>query len=145
MSNLAHKYETSNPEPQLQILPASSGLPPYMESWFALVKLNGTPRIVMVDDISDRTGFVYMKCILMGCGTVVWLEESNLLSWVFPPAPLPKPCAIKLYDYVRLVNHEKAFIVDIQGDLITVITEDERLLGLARWDVLRVLGNASVS
>jgi len=141
---IARKYEQhKHQDPQLRILEAASTTPPGHESWFAVVKINSVPRIVLIDDIADRTGFTYVKCILMGCGTTVWVEESNLVMWVWAPSKLPKPCKIQLYDFVRLVSDETAFIIDIQGDLITVVTDTEHVLNLARWDVLRVLGSTS--
>ena len=137
---IARKFEQHKSAPQLKIVePAIATTPPGHESWFAVVRLNGVPRIVMIDDIQDRTGFTYIKCILMGCGTVVWVAESCLIMWVFPPSELPKRSDIAKYDYVRLVNGQTAFIIEIQGDLITVITEGDDVLQLARWDVLRVI------
>lgn len=139
---IARKYQTTQP-PQLRILEAAATTPPGFDSWYAVVKIAGEPRIVLIDDIADRTGFTYVKCILMLSGNVVWVEESNLLMWVWPPAQLPKPCPIRLYDYVRLTSGKRAFILDIQGDLIRVVTEDEHVLQLARWDIVRVINGGS--
>lgn len=137
---IARKFEAHNPDPQLTVVTQ----PPRCESWFAIVRINNLPRIVMIDDVSTRDGFTRMKCLLMGSGTIIWVDESCLLQWVWPPTNLPKPVSFKLYDYVRLTTHEKAFIYDIQGDLIGVVYEDGTHATLARWDVLRVLCEANV-
>lgn len=117
--------------------------------WYAIVNLAGIPRIVCVEDWRiGAGGFTYVKCRMMLSGDTVWLEQSNILQYVYPPKNLAKPCEIDLFDEVRLSDHSKAEIVAIHGDLVAVVDcedQDTAPRLIERWHILRVTQKSGYS
>ncbi len=111
-------------------------------NWYAIVTLVGVPRIVCVEDWKiGAGGFTYVKCRMMLSGDTVWLEQSNIVQYVYPPRNIAKPCPIDLFDEVRLSDHKKAEIVAIHGDMLTVIDcedDDAAPRYIPRWNILYV-------
>jgi len=114
-------------------------LKPADHYWYAIVKLAGLPRIVCIEDWKiGAGGSTYVKCRMMLSGDIVWLEQSNIVQYVYPPRNLAKPCPIDLFDEVRLSDYSKVEIVAIHGDMLTVIDcddPDSEPRYLPRWHV----------
>lgn len=131
--SLAHKYAATQATD-----PALTVIEPKDRNWFAVIPVNGQPRIALIEDWKYQMGGEYGIFRLMGCGTEIAMHVSNIMSYVWPPSILPKPVSVELFDEVRLVDHRTATIIDIRGDLYTIATDDG-LETVARWDVLRVI------